>query len=58
MHLSTFFVKRVSGAYCGFMMLALLSKIKGIYTFNATNLHQNAVKKLFKTITNIMQHIR
>ena len=44
MHLSNFFVKRVSGAYCGFMMLALLSKIEGIYTFNATNLHQNALK--------------
>ena len=46
MHLSTFFVKRVSGAYCGFMMLALLSKIEGIYNFNATNLHQNAVKTI------------
>ena len=44
MHLSTFFVKRVSGAYCGFMMLALLSKIEGIYIFNATNLHQNTLK--------------
>ena len=50
MHLSTFFVKRVSGAYCGFMMLAFLGKIEGIYTFNATNLHHNAVKKLFKAI--------
>jgi hypothetical protein len=48
MHLSTFFVKRVSGAYCGFMMLALLSKIEGIYTFNATNLHQNALKNYLK----------
>ena len=36
----------------------LLSKIEGNYTFNATNLHQNAVKKLFKTITNIMHYIR
>ena len=28
MHLSTFFVYRVSGAYCGFMVLVLLSKIE------------------------------
>ena len=48
MHLSTFFVKRVSGAYCGFIMLALFSKIEGIYTFNATNLHQNAIKNYLK----------
>ena len=48
MHLSTFFVKRVSGVYCGFMMLALLSKIEGIYTFNATNLHQNTEKNYLK----------
>ena len=34
----------LSGAYCGFMMLALLSKIEEIDTFNATNLHQTAVK--------------
>jgi hypothetical protein len=31
-------------------MLVLLRKIEGIYTFNATNLHHNAVKKLFKAI--------
>jgi hypothetical protein len=30
------------------MMLALLSKIKGIYIFNATNLYQNAVKNYLK----------
>ena len=45
-------------AYGGLLMLVLLSKIEGNYTFNATNLHQNAVKKLFKTITNIMHYIR
>ena len=44
MHLSTLFVYRVSGAYCGFMMLVLLSKIEGIDTFKATNMHQIAVK--------------
>ena len=44
MHLSTFFVYRVSGAYCGFKVLVLLSKIKEIDTFESTNLHQNAVK--------------
>ena len=31
MHLSTYLVNRVSGAYCGFMMLVLLSKIEGIW---------------------------
>ena len=30
------------------MMLALLSKIKEIYIFNATNLYQNAVKNYLK----------
>ena len=44
MHLSTFFVYRVSGAYCGFMVLVLLSKIEEIDTIKSTNLHQNAVK--------------
>ena len=44
MHLSTFFVYRVSGAYCGFMVLILLSKIEEIDAFKSTNLHQNAVK--------------
>ena len=51
MHLSTFFVYRVSGAYCGFMVLILISKIEEICTFKATNLHQNAIKDLFKSIT-------
>ena len=32
-HLSTLFIYRVSGAYCGFN--SLLSKIEGIYAFNA-----------------------
>ena len=31
-------------AYGGFMMSFLLSKIEDIYTFNSTNLYQNAVK--------------
>ena len=45
MHLSTFFVYRVSGAYCGFMVvLVLLSKIEEINTVKSTNLHQNTVK--------------
>ena len=57
-HLSTLFVYRVSGAYCGFMMLVLLSKIEGIHTFKATNLHQNAVKTYLKSITIIMHYIR
>ena len=35
-------------AYRGLLMLILLSKIEGIYTFNATNLHQNAVKNYLK----------
>ena len=48
MHLSTFFVYRVSGAYCGFMVLVLLSKIEEIDTFKATNLHQNAIKTYLK----------
>ena len=36
----------------------LLSIIEGIYTFNAINLDQNTIKKLFKTIKNIMHYIR
>ena len=40
-------------AYGGLLMLVLLSKIEGNYTFAAPNLHQNAVK-----ITNIMYYIR
>ena len=44
MHLSTFFVYRVSAAYCGLLMQVLLSKIEEIDTFKATNLHQNKVK--------------
>ena len=44
MHLYTFFVFRVSWAYCGFMVLVLLSKIEEIDTFKSTNLHQNAIK--------------
>ena len=43
-----------STAYGGLLMLILLSKIEGIYTFNATNLNQTAVK----TITNIMHDIK
>ena len=43
-----FFVYRVSGAYCGFMVLVLLSKIEEIDTFKSTNLHQNAVKTYLK----------
>ena len=36
-------------AYGVFMMSFLLSKIEySIYTFNSTNLHQNAVKKHLK----------
>ena len=35
-------------AYGGFMMSFLLSKIEDIYTFNSTNLHQNAVKNHLK----------
>ena len=35
-------------AYGGFLMLILLSEIEGIYTFNATNLHQTAVKSYLK----------
>ena len=42
------FCKRVSGAYCGFMVLALLSKIDENYTFKATFLHQTAVKSYLK----------
>ena len=53
-HLSTLFVYRVSGAYCGFMVLVLLSKIEGIETFKATNLHQNAVKTYFNRGEQIM----
>jgi hypothetical protein len=48
MHLSTFFVHRASGAYCGFMVVVLLSKIEEIDTFKFTNLHQNAVKTYLK----------
>jgi hypothetical protein len=48
MHLSTFFVYRVSGACCGFMVLVLLSKIEEIDTFKSTNLHQNATKTYLK----------
>ena len=35
-------------AYGGLLMLVLLSKIEGIYTFNATNLHQNTIKNYSK----------
>ena len=35
-------------AYGGLLMLVLLSKIEGNYTFNANNLHQNAVKNYSK----------
>ena len=45
-----FFVYRVSGAYCGFMVLVLLSKIEEIDTFKSTNLHQNAVKTYLKVL--------
>ena len=48
MHLSTFFVYRVSGAYCGFMVLVLLNKIEEIDTLKSTNLHQNAIKTFKK----------
>jgi hypothetical protein len=48
LHLSTFFVYRVSGAYCGFMVLILLSKIEEIDTLKATNLHKNAIKTYSK----------
>jgi hypothetical protein len=44
MHLYTFFVYRVSGAYCGFMVLVILSKIEEI----DANLHQNAIKTYSK----------
>ena len=30
------------------LLLILLSKIEGNYTFNATNLHQNALKNYLK----------
>ena len=30
------------------LLLVLLSKIEGNYTFNATNLHQNALKNYLK----------
>ena len=48
MYLSTFFVIRVNGAYCGFMVLVLLSKIEEIGTFKSTNLHKNTVKIYLK----------
>ena len=35
-------------AYGGLLMLVLLSKIEVNYTFNAPNLHQNAVKNYLK----------
>ena len=35
-------------AYGGLLMSILLSKIEGIYTFNATNLYQNTVKNYLK----------
>ena len=44
-------------AYGGLLMLVLLSKIEGIYTFNATDLHQNTIE-LFKTMTYIMHYIK
>jgi hypothetical protein len=43
-----FFVYRVGGAYCGFMVLVLLSKIEEIDIFKATNLHQNPIKSYSK----------
>ena len=39
-------------------MLVLVSKIEGIDTFKATNLHKNAVKTNLKNITIIMHCIR
>ena len=50
MHLSTFFVYRLSGAYGGFMVPGLFSKIEEIDTFKSTNLHQNAVKIYLKVL--------
>ena len=44
------FVYWLSGAYCGFMVLVLLSKIEEIDTFKSTNLHQNAVKNYLKVL--------
>ena len=35
-------------AYGGLLVLVLLSKIEGNYAFNATNLHQNALKNYLK----------
>ena len=37
-------------AYGGLLMLVLLSKIEGNYTFNATNLNKNAVKNYLKLL--------
>ena len=58
MPLSTFFVYRVSGAYCGLLMLVLLSKIEEIDTFKATNLNQNGLKTYLKSIIIIMHYIK
>ena len=40
------------------VMLVLLSKIEGIDTFKATNLHKNVVKTNLKSITIIMHYTR
>jgi hypothetical protein len=45
-------------AYRGLLMLVLISKIEEIYTFKATNLHQNGVKTYLKSITTIMHYTR
>ena len=37
-------------AYGGLLMLILLIKIEGNYTFNATNLQQSAVKNYLKLL--------
>jgi hypothetical protein len=47
-YLTFLFTEYLSGAYCGFMVLVLLSKIEEIDTFKATNLHQNAIKTYSK----------
>jgi hypothetical protein len=45
-------------AYGSLLMLVLLSKIEEIYTFEATNLHQNGAKTYLKSITIIMHYIK
>jgi len=44
-------------AYGGLLMLLLLSKIEEIYTYKATNLHQNGVKTCLKSITIVIHYI-